>query len=349
MMPLSAPPGIFALIAETSCEGIVIIDRDSLLVFVNPAAGALFGYAPEELVGQPLTILMPEELRVAHRTGIAAYLESGTRRLPWRGIELPGLHRSGRRVPLEITFAEARDDERVFFAGFLRDLTERHWSHARLAAQYAVADILSTAENEHRALIDIMASIGEHLDFAVGNVWLVRQDRLHWLGAWHAAGVEVDPFDSASRARAFRRGEGLPGRAWADDAPAWIATLENDPNFPRKQIALAANLHSGLAFPLRSGQQIVGVMEFFSTYVRPLEPSLVQILTAVAKQIAQFLARNRAQHALRDTEAQHRTLFENANDAFAVSVGERFVYVNQAYASMFGYDQPDQLVGFLIV
>ena len=348
MMPLSEAPGIFALIAETSCEGIVIIDRESRLLFVNPAAAALFGYTPEELVGQPLTNLMPEELRAAHKTGIAAYLESGTRKLAWRGIELPGLHRSGRPVPLEITFAEARDGERVFFAGFLRDLTERHWSHARLSAQFAVADILSTAENEHRALTDILATIGQHLDFAMGNVWLVRKDRLHWLGAWHAPGVKVDPFDSASRTRAFCQGEGLPGRAWADDAPAWISILESDPNFLRKQGAFAANFHSGLAFPLRSGKQIVGVMEFYSTYVRELEPTLVQILNALAKQIAQFLARHRAQHALRDTEAQHRTLFENANDAFAVSVGEHFVYVNQAYAKMFGYDRADQLIGVSI-
>jgi PAS domain S-box-containing protein len=341
---MSAPPEMFALIAQTSCEGIIIIDRDSQLVFVNPAAAALFGYTPEELAGQSLTTLMPEELRAAHKFGIAAYLESGDRRLAWRGIEMPGLHRSGRRVPLEINVAEVRNGEQVFFAGSLRDLSERHWSHARLAAQYAVADILSTADDESHALTEILACVGEHLDFAAGNVWLVRQDRLHWQAAWRAPGFQSDIFESASRAHPLRLGEGLPGRAWADDAPAWIATLEADPNLPRKSAALGVDLRSGLAFPLRSGSQIVGVMEFFSTYVRPLEPTLFQMLAALAKQTAQFLARHRAQHALRDTEAQHRTLFENANDAFGVSVEEQFVYVNQAFAKMFGYDHADQLI-----
>ena len=51
-------------------------------------------------------------------------------------------------------------------------------------------------------------------------------------------------------------------------------------------------------------------MEYFSTHVRPLEPTLVQILNAIGQQISQFLARQRAQSALRTTETQHRLIFE---------------------------------------
>ena len=345
---MTAPPDIFALIAETSYEGIVIIDSNSSLLFVNSAAAEMFGYTREELTGQSLTVLMPEELRARHRAGISAYLESGIRRLKWRGIELPGLHRSGRRIPIEIAFAEARDGDRVFFAGYVRDLTARHWSNARLAAQYTVADILSTAENEHDALREILAAVGEHLDFAAGNLWRIGHDRLQWMAAWGPSPLETELFESDSRTREFRKGEGLPGRAWAEEGPVWIATIDDELNFPRKEAAIASNVHSGLAFPLWSGEQIVGVMEFFSSCVRPLEPTLVQILNALSKQIAQFLARHNAQQALRDTEAQHRTLFENANDAFAVSADEQFVYVNQAYARMFGYGHVDELIGVSI-
>lgn len=339
---------MFALIAQTSCEGIVIIDRDSRLVFVNPAAAKLFGYTPEELSGASLTQLMPEESRAAHLRGFAAYLGTGTRRLTWQGMELTGLHRSGRRVPLEITLAEARYEGRIFFAGFIRDLTERHWSHARLAVQYAVADILSTVENESQALTEVLKAIGEHLGFAAGNVWLVKKDRLQWLSAWHAQGVDVEAFETASRDRTFGKGEGLPGRAWESETPTWITAIEADENFPRARIGLAANLHSGLAFPLRSGTQVFGAMEFFSTYVRSLEPTLIRILTSISQQITQFLTRRRAQQALEDTETRHKTLFENANDALGVSANEQFIYANQAFAKMFGYDEPDELIGVSI-
>lgn len=342
------PFELFELVARSSCDGIVIMNDRSLLLFVNQSAAALLGYEPEELLGQPLTVLMPEELRQAHSAGIAEYLRTGNRRLVWNGIELPGLHRSGREIPLEISFAEARFDSQIFFAGFMRDLSERRWSHARLAAQYAVAEILSVGEDETRVLQDILSSAGEHLGFAAGNLWMVEQDGLRWNGSWHTPAIKTDIFDRASRTQKFSRGEGLPGRAWEQEAPAWITTLAGDTNFSRAEAASAAHLQSGLAFPICRGPRVVGVMEYFSTHVRPLEPTLLQILNAISQQISQFLARKYAQDALLTTEAQHRILFENSNDAFGVSVDEHFLYVNQAFATMFGYSHSDDLVGMPI-
>ena len=258
-------------------------------------------------------------------------------------MDIPGLHRSGRRIPLEISFAESRNGSGVFFVGFLRDLSERHWGHSRLAAQYAVAELLSTADDEQIALREILACIGEHLGFSTGNLWLVEQDRLVWSAAWHAQETATASFTEASRQRTFTAGEGLPGRVWAQEVPAWIAAIAEDENFPRADAALASGLRSGLGFRVRRGAHVVGVIEYFSNSVRPLEPTLVQILNAVGHQISQFLERKHAQDSLRATEAQYRMLFENSNDAFGVSVDERFVYVNQAYAAMFRYDVPKTL------
>jgi PAS domain S-box-containing protein len=348
MPPARLPSELFELIARAAGEGIVIIDSDSRLIFVNPAAGAIFGHAPEDLLGQPLTTLMPEEFRQAHRHGITEYLRTGSRRLSWHSIELPGLHRTGRHVPLEISFAEARCGENIFFAGFMRDLTERHWSIARLEAHHAVSQILSTATEEQQALADVLQAVGKHLGFAAGNLWLVNDHELQWRAAWQAPHTAAEAFVDESRRRPLRPGEGLPGRAWLSDAPAWIPSLEQDTNFPRANAAAEAHLQSGFAFPIRCNSHVVGVMEYFSTHVRPLEPTLIQILNAIGQQISQFLARQRAQSALQTTETQHRLIFENANDAFAVSVEERFVYVNQAYATMFGYHHPERLVGVSI-
>ena len=233
------PSELFELIARAAGEGIVIIDSDSRLIFVNPAAGAIFGYASEELIGQPLTTLMPEEFRQAHRQGLAEYLRTSSRRLSWHSIELSGLHRTGRHVPLEISFSEARRGEDIFFAGFMRDLSERHWSIARLEAHHAVSQILSTATGEQQALEDILHAIGNHLGFAAGNLWLVNDYELQWRAAWQAPRTAAEQFADASRCRPLQLGEGLPGRAWLSDAPAWIPSLEEDTNFPRANAAAA--------------------------------------------------------------------------------------------------------------
>ena len=96
---------------------------------------------------------------------------------------------------------------------------------------------------------------------------------------------------------------------------------------------------------MRCNSHVIGILEYFVTHVHPPEPTLIQVLNAIGQQISQFLERRRAQSALHTTETKHRLIFENANDALAVSVEERFIYVNQAYATMFGYSHPDKLVG----
>jgi PAS domain S-box-containing protein len=339
-------PGIFELIALTAADGIVIIDGNSKLLFVNPAAAKLFGYTPEELLGLSLSVVMPVEHREAHRNGVRNYILSGTRRLPWNSIRLPGLHRTGRIIPLEISFAEARNGDDVFFAGYLRDLSDRHWSQARLSVQYAVSNILNVAdEDDYRSLESVLSAVGHHLGFALGNLWFVDQDRLRCHSTWHAASLPVGSFSMECSGRTFARGEGLPGRAWEINAAAWVESIPEDTNFPRAQAAAAAHLRSGFAFPLRCENQIIGVMEYFSTHVRPFEVTLVEIVTAIGQQISQFLARRRAQDTLRVTEAHHQLIFENANDAFAVSVDGYFRYVNKAYAVMFGYNDPQELIG----
>jgi PAS domain S-box-containing protein len=346
--PRQLPSTLFELIAANASSGIIIIDENSRILFLNPAAGTLFGYTPEELTGSPLTDLMPEELRDSHRNGLGRYLLTGEHNMPWSGVELSGLHRSGRLVPLEISFVEVREGQDRFFAGFLRDLTEPRWIQARLAAQFAVSEILSNADDELCALKDVLSAVGENLKFAMGALWIVDGDCLRWQAGWRGGAADAEPFIIASKSRTFARGEGLPGRVWSTATPAWISALQTDSNFPRAEAALASHLHSGLAFPVLCGKEIIGVMEYFSMHMRPLESTLLQILQAIAQQMQQFLERMHAQRTLKETEEQYRMVFANANDAFGVSVDEHFVYVNQAFASMFGYDDPAQLAGVSI-
>ena len=115
----------YRVVAETASDAIFVIDEDSHILFVNDAAENIFGYAGDELLGERLTVLMPERLRGAHEAALKRYADTGRRHLAWQGLQLPGLHKSGHEIPLEISFGEfAREGER-FFTGFVRDITER--------------------------------------------------------------------------------------------------------------------------------------------------------------------------------------------------------------------------------
>jgi PAS domain S-box-containing protein len=122
----------FRTLAQTASDAIITIDDQSVIIFVNPAAEHVFGHTVEEMLGRDLTMLMPEYLRHLHKAGLTRYVESRKRHISWEAVELPGLHKDGREIPLELSFGEfARNDKR-FFTGVARDITERKRSEEAL-------------------------------------------------------------------------------------------------------------------------------------------------------------------------------------------------------------------------
>jgi PAS domain S-box-containing protein len=113
------------VVVEPASDAIFTIDQDSTILFANPGAERLFGYSREELIGCPLTILMPEYLRHIHRAGLKRYIDTGRRHISWQGVELPGLHKSGREIPVEISFGELLSGGQHLFTGVVRDISER--------------------------------------------------------------------------------------------------------------------------------------------------------------------------------------------------------------------------------
>ena len=115
----------YRILAETASDAFITIDENSTIQYVNTAAERIFGYAAKEMIGQSLTMLMPEELREQHRAGFGRYLKTGKRNLNWESIEVPARHKEGRHFPLEISFGEYNRDDKRFFIGIARDITER--------------------------------------------------------------------------------------------------------------------------------------------------------------------------------------------------------------------------------
>ncbi|MEP6903828.1 MAG: PAS domain S-box protein, partial [Actinomycetota bacterium] len=85
----------YRIVAETASDAIISIDEKSTILFINRAATRIFGYAIEQMLGQNLTMLMPEYLREVHKVGQQRYLKTGKKHLQWENVEVPGLHRDG--------------------------------------------------------------------------------------------------------------------------------------------------------------------------------------------------------------------------------------------------------------
>jgi two-component system cell cycle sensor histidine kinase/response regulator CckA len=122
----------YRVIADAASDAIITIDTHSRMLVVNRAVERIFGYQPDELVEQPLTILMPEYLRHVHEAALDRYLQTGTRHLNWTAVEVPGLHREGHEVPLEVSFGESKTAAGHTFTAILRDISERKRAEAAL-------------------------------------------------------------------------------------------------------------------------------------------------------------------------------------------------------------------------
>src|SRR5579884_3984609 len=139
----------YRLLAENASAAVFLLDERSTILFANRGAERVFGYAPDELRGASVTRLMPPELRPRHGEAIARYLATGARSVAWEGRELPGLHRSGRRLVLDVSFGEFVDHERRRrFVGVVRDVTAR--KEAELALANLSRRLLAVQEAERR-------------------------------------------------------------------------------------------------------------------------------------------------------------------------------------------------------
>jgi PAS domain S-box-containing protein len=110
----------YRLALGIASDAVITIDEQSRMLFVNPAAERIFGYSRTELLGQPLMMLMPQELREKHLAGFRRFRETGVRQFAWEAVDLTGLHKSGRRFPIEVSFAEGEADGLRFFTGIVR-------------------------------------------------------------------------------------------------------------------------------------------------------------------------------------------------------------------------------------
>jgi PAS domain S-box-containing protein len=115
----------YRVVAETATDAVISINEQSTILFINRAATRIFGYEIEHMMGQPLTMLMPEYLRHLHTAGQERYIKTGKKHVNWEHVEVPALHRDGHEFPLEISFGEFNKNNKHIFIGIARDITER--------------------------------------------------------------------------------------------------------------------------------------------------------------------------------------------------------------------------------
>jgi PAS domain S-box-containing protein len=214
----------------------------------------------------------------------------------------------------------------------------------RLEAQYAVSRVLARSATLDDAAPEVLEIIGEGLGWDFAGLWLTRSDphSLRCVEVWKAPGARIPLFERMTRETTLASGVGLPGRVLADGAPAWIRDIVTDPNFPRGTVAQREGLHTGLAFPVLAGDEVLGAIEVFSRETLEVDEEVMEPLSAVGLQLGGFLQRQISEDFTRVSEARLSAILGAALDCIITMDAQgRVIDFNPAAEETFGYKRAD--------
>ena len=314
----------------------------------SPGCVAVTGYSPNEYDADPCLWfqMIYEEDRQAVTDQITRLLAGETvAPLEHRIVHKSGAVRWVRNTPVP------RKDEQgkvISYDGLVSDITERKRAEGRLAAKDAVTVVLSEAGTLGEAAPRILHATGECLGWGVGALWRIdaQADLLRCVDVWHKPTVPIPEFEAITRQITFAKGVGLPGRIWASAKPAWIVNVVDDGSFPRAPSAVRESLHAAFGFPITLDQEVLGIIEFFSTQIQEPDEELLRMMSAIGSQIGQFIVRKQAEEALAEERNVLRTLIDTIPDAIYVKdTQSRFVLGNPGVAQLMGAPKVAELKG----
>ncbi len=182
---------------------------------------------------------------------------------------------------------------------FVHDASEQRRTERRLRVQFTVAGELADTAVLDEALPRILQGVAVSEGWRVGALWRLDPGAtfLYCDASWSAPHARAAEFEQDSRERRFALGEGVPGLVWQNGTPFWIEDIARE-SLPRSAAADRAGLHCVCAFPLKQGEEVIGVLEFFGEEVRSPDSEALEAVGLVCAQLGQRLARSHAETAL---------------------------------------------------
>ncbi len=218
----------------------------------------------------------------------------------FRDFEFSRLGADGDERYLSISGDPVFDASGAFigYRGVGTDITERKRAALRQAMEHKVTRLLSECTAPADVMPEIIRTICEAFGFACGARMLLDKDArvMRTAEIWSVASPEVIEFVAADHPTMHTESTGgLLRRVLANGKPVWITDVVAEVGFQRASRAAKAGLHAAFAFPIVFGDDILGVMEFFSRVSRPHDEVVLQSVGSIGAQIGQFMARRQAE------------------------------------------------------
>ncbi len=286
-------------------DGFVTLDAEGTIDSFNPAAERIFGHRAADILGKHFGLLIAQPDRDSTTASPKQLLES----LAGDLAERTGLRRDGTEFPLEIAISEFTDAGRPAYTAVLRDITERKRQEEALRQETAYVQLLqevsgaaNEAETLEQAIQMTLEKICNLTGWSIGHLYLPNGDTppdLISTPVWHLNDPQrLAAFREATDRQTLKYGESLPGKVLATGEHSWIRRFALDTAHKRSRLAAEFGIESGFAFPILIGREVVGVMEFFSTFVMPPDQRLLDVIDQIGTQLGRVVERKRAENEI---------------------------------------------------
>lgn len=344
----------FRALIENSSDVVTLLSSNGTILYSSPSTERVLGYG-EDIVGENAFTLIHRDDLKAIRSDFERLLKHPEE--PVRA-EYRVRRADGSFVNVEGVATNMCADPAVGAIVLnYRDVTARKRSERRIAVQYAVANILAEASSLFDAAPAISQALCETLALDFGATWEATENGdLKSIATWSSQKLKSD-FAEATKSSSFAPGEGVPGHVLKSRKVLALPDIQTE-KWPRSEAASKSNLHGALAFPIRVGDSVYGVVECLGNRVLEVDEELIEVLDTIGSQIGQFVERRRAELKLaglhqdlvgtmqkvEEERARYRDLFEQAPDGYVVTNLEGVITdANQAAFELFGC-KPDECI-----
>jgi len=297
----------FRSLVESATDAIILADGRGTVVSWNRAASRLFGYAADEILGSPLTKLMPVRYRHAHERGIARIEATGKSHVIGTVVELHGLRKDGSEFPIELSLGTWKTSSGNFYSGVIRDISWRKAAEQTLQASEERLELVIRGSSD--GFWDGHVLPGEHWSSPRTPIW------------WSPRVREMLGYSEAE---------------FPDLLESWISRLHPD---DRDRVFAALTAHIERRVPYDEEYRLLtkpGEYHWFRARGQAIWDSEGRV-TRMAGSLQSVMDRRRIEESIRRSEQLLRSVADSTTAVIYVKdTGGRYLLINRRFEQIFG-------------